>query len=90
MFCIKVFFDEEVILLLIFLVFYILDYQQCFIRVKFDMLSKLEFSIKDESKISPIVFWAENRSPKTAEIERRRVGISMQSTQVKNFRFPIF
>ena len=54
------------------------------------MLLKLEFSIKDESKISPIVFWAEDRFPKTAEIERRRVGISMQSIKVKIFRFPIF
>ena len=54
------------------------------------MLSKLEFSIRNESKISPIVFWAEDKSPKTAEIERRRVGISMQSRKVKFFRFPIF
>ena len=41
------------------------------------MLSEWELPIEDESKISLIVFWVENRFPKIAKIKRERIEISV-------------
>ena len=41
--------------------FHTLDSRQCFVGIKMNMLMKREFSIKDESKISPLVLWLKNR-----------------------------
>ena len=51
---------------------------------------KQKFSVKDETKISPSVFWKERKFPQHYKIQRRRVEQFSKSRKIEHFSFFIF
>jgi len=49
-----------------------------------------KFSVKDETKISPSVFWDERKSIQYHKIQRRGVKQSSRSRKMEHFSFSMF
>ena len=54
------------------------------------MMFEQKFSVEDETKILPSVFWEERRSTQHCKIQRRGVEQSSRSRKIEHFSFSMF